>query len=81
MRGFARRQEILSVYSGKTPMAKREKIDGNGYPTKWRNKIIHSKSISNSMGEIKASQMKSEIDEYDFSSYDPKIAEEIKNKR
>lgn len=81
LKGFARGQEILAIYSGNNLTAKREK-NQNGYPiVKGRNKIVHSKSISSSVGEINPKNEKPEVYEYDYSAYDPKLAEDMQNKR
>lgn len=81
MRGFARRQEILSIYSGNTPMPKREKYVNRNSSSKGRNKISHSKSISSSVAEHNGKQANYESFEYDYTHFDPKTESEMKNKR
>lgn len=81
MRGFARRQEILSIYNGgKTPLIRREPQPGSR-SVKGRNKMVHCKSISDNVMNSRDKSLTPAIEDYDFNSYAPHQLQQMKNKR
>lgn len=78
MRGFSRRDEILAIYGNNHSIFRRERST-QGYPiSKGRNKLIRTKSNSDSTN-IKPQEHKSI--EYESDAYDSRIPEEMKKKR
>ena len=76
MKGFARQHDIFAIYGGNFSVFRREK-ESNAYNSvKGRNKLIHSKSLSENQGETDTIKPQQNSIEYESDAYNSRVAED-----